>query len=266
MILCKYLFKIVLSSLLLLILNPISISAKIKMEYYDTLGYKANYLGVKTFTYKIPLSKIKKYIYNNWNYYIVYKNKENKIKKYQYIKNGNIIFYEIYNYSPAKKLNQIKTYVNFNLISTLSIINKYKTKKTIIRDNSYIIRHFNKKNHLIKSLYYNKYKYLISYTLFEYNPQGLLIKQSYYDPNNNLIEYKKMIYNGKNQKVKVEHYSSYKQMISYNNYYYNQKGLVERKERYNSNKKLLGYSEYEYNRGNLRYTLHYNSKGRLIIK
>ncbi len=247
-----------------LLLDSNTAFARLTMKHYDDNGCSLDYREVRIF--KHSLRSTNKHIYNSWPYYIVYFDSQGKVKKFNYLKNGNVIYKEKYIYVSGK-LKKVKYYSGVNkLIFTLYLDSARKVRKIYQRDKSYIVSHFDGSKRIIKAEEYDRRGRLRTFTKFTYNDKGQRLTQNYYDQNKRLLEYYKYFYQ-QGKKVKSVKFSNKKKLINFTLFYYNRYNKIVKTEKYNSRKQLLHYSEYHYDdNGSFRYLMKYDRKGKLIVR
>ena len=236
---------------------------KENIQFYDTIGSEVDYRGVRSFSK--PLKSTRRHMHNGWDYYIAYL-KNGKISRYQFLKNGNIV-YETRHVYKNGKLVKLKSYKS-NTLVMVTFLNgdPLKIKTTYPRGKMYMIQYFTSAKKLEKAEQYSFKRKLLTYTKIKYNKSGLRSRFYYYDGDDNLLAYKKILYRG-GRKVKTLDYTAKKKLRGYTTYFYDQTSKLISAKRFSAKGKLMGSTEYEYDdRGFLRYTLYYDGQGRLVVR
>ncbi len=249
----------------LLAISLASTGYSLQIKYYDQRSVSTDYRGVRSF--RNPLNDTKRYILNSWDYYIVYFNKRNQIKRILFLQNGNILFEDQYVYN-SNYVDKIKTFIAGSIAYTtfLGSQNPSKIRKVIHKNRTYMIYFFSNNKKLTKVELYNHRRKLLTYTKIFYNSRGLQSKLEYYRPNGDISRYVKIDYKN-NLKIRESVFSEDDELIRFTTYLYNRRSQLIQANYYDHKGRLLGTSVYEYTeQGQLRYVQRYDRWGRLIVR
>lgn len=234
------------------------------VSYYDISAVKIDYRGVRFFIK--PMRSLTRHMKSNWDYYIVYRDKKNRILKSQYRSNGNIVFEDYYHYD-GSDLSKVVTFLEGKPYQSIIIgDDEDKVKKIMHQSKVKVVYHYKDAKILQKLEYLDKNDKLLSSRKYFYNDKSLREKVEFYNSKNKLLEYEKISYK-RGLKTKTASYTPDNKLLGYTVFVYNRGAQLESEREYDSRDRLLGSRIYQYSdRGSLRYIQHYDEKGRLVVK